>query len=73
MAWYGIKIASHRSRVVCPAGLARASLVPEREGWPGEAEGLKISLAGAEDKLAQVGRRSSSATDLGIPVVRTTN
>ena len=27
MAWYGIKIASHRSRVACPAGLARASLV----------------------------------------------
>ena len=27
MAWYGIKIASHRSRVVCPADLARASLV----------------------------------------------
>ena len=26
MAWYGIKIASHRSRVVCPADLARASL-----------------------------------------------
>ena len=27
MAWYGIKIVSHRSRVACPAGLARASLV----------------------------------------------
>ena len=27
MAWYGIKFASHRSRVVCPADLARASLV----------------------------------------------
>ena len=24
----------------------------EREGWPGEVEGLQISLAGAEDKLA---------------------
>jgi len=73
MAWYGIKITSHRSRIVCPVGLARASLVPEREGWPGEAEGLKISLAGAEDKLAQADRRSSSGTDLGILVVRTTN
>ena len=30
----------------------------EREGWPGEAEGLQISLAGAEQKLAQVERRS---------------
>jgi hypothetical protein len=47
--------------------------VPEREGWPGEAEGIKISLAGAEDNFAQADRRSSSATDLGIPVVRVTN
>jgi hypothetical protein len=30
----------------------------EREGWLGEAEGLKISLAGAEDKLAQIDRRT---------------
>ena len=30
----------------------------EREGWHGEAEGLKISLAGADDKLAQIDRRS---------------
>jgi hypothetical protein len=29
----------------------------EREGWPGEVEGLQISLAGAEEKLAQVERR----------------
>jgi hypothetical protein len=28
----------------------------EREGWPGETEGLHISLAGAEQKLAQVER-----------------
>ena len=26
----------------------------EREGWPGEIEGLKVSLAGTEDKLAQI-------------------
>ena len=39
----------------------------EREGWLGEAEGLKISLAGAEDKLAQIDRRTSHATDLGMP------
>ena len=37
----------------------------EREGWLGEVEGLKISLAGAEDKLAQIGRRSRTA--LGMP------
>jgi len=40
----------------------------EREGWLGEAEGLKISLAGAEDKLAQIDRRTRpAAVDLGMP------
>ncbi len=40
----------------------------EREGWPGEAEGLKVSLAGAEDKLAQIDRRSRNGpVDLGLP------
>ena len=41
----------------------------EREGWLGEAEGLKISLAGAEDKLAQIDRRTRTAAtiDLGMP------
>jgi hypothetical protein len=43
----------------------------EREGWPGEAEGLRISLAGAEDKLAQIDRRSQTSTDLGMPSVST--
>jgi len=38
----------------------------EREGWRGEAEGLKISLAGARDKLAQIDRRTSSATPVNI-------
>ena len=33
----------------------------EREGWVGEVEGLKISLAGAEDKLTQIHRRSRTA------------
>ena len=28
----------------------------EREGWLGEIEGLQISLAGADDKLAQIDR-----------------
>jgi hypothetical protein len=41
----------------------------EREGWLGEIEGLQISLAGAEDKLTQIDRRSST-TDLGMPNVR---
>jgi integrase len=41
----------------------------EREGWPGEVQGLKVSLAGAEDKLAQIDRRARPAatTDLGMP------
>ena len=42
----------------------------KREGWAGEAEGLKISLTGAEDKLAQIDRhaKTASTTDLGTPV-----
>jgi hypothetical protein len=41
----------------------------DREGWLGEAEGLNISLAGANDKLAQLGRRSPTTTtvNLGMP------
>jgi integrase len=42
----------------------------EREGWLGEVEGLQVSLAGAEDKLAQVGaslRRKAGAVQLGMP------
>jgi integrase len=42
----------------------------EREGWLGEMEGLKISLAGAEDKLTQIARRPSTTADLGIPSIR---
>jgi integrase len=40
----------------------------EREGWLGEVEGLKVSLAGAEDKLAQISQRTRNRpVDLGIP------
>ncbi|WP_406323660.1 hypothetical protein [Streptomyces sp. NBC_01637] len=39
----------------------------EREGWLGEIEGLRISLAGAEDKLAQIDQRGSQVIDLGMP------
>ncbi|MEU8436901.1 site-specific integrase [Streptomyces sp. NPDC029216] len=43
----------------------------EREGWLGEIEGLKVSLAGAEDKLAQIDRQSQKATiSLGMPTTR---
>jgi len=42
----------------------------EREGWPGEIEGLKISLAGAYDKLAQIERRGGrQPVDLGFPAI----
>jgi hypothetical protein len=44
----------------------------EREGWLGEVEGLQISLAGANDKLAQIDRRTitSQPVDLGLPTPR---
>jgi hypothetical protein len=42
----------------------------EREGWHGEAEGLRISLAGAEDKLAQIDRRSEPARPVAIGMPR---
>jgi Phage integrase family len=41
-----------------------------REGWLGEVEGLKVSLAGAEDKLAQIDatlRRRTGTVQLGMP------
>jgi hypothetical protein len=42
----------------------------EREGWPGEAEGLKVSLAAADDKLTQISaalRRQATTVQLGMP------
>jgi hypothetical protein len=41
----------------------------EREGWNGEAEGLRVSLAAAEAKLTQLDDRARRATtiNLGIP------
>ncbi|WP_445183330.1 hypothetical protein ACTXG6_33095 [Pseudonocardia sp. Cha107L01] len=44
----------------------------EREGWLGEVEGLKVSLAGAEDKLAQIDRRSHTTIELRIPAISPT-
>jgi hypothetical protein len=41
-----------------------------REGWLGEVEGLQVSLAGANDKLAQLDatlRRQAATTHLGMP------
>jgi hypothetical protein len=47
----------------------------EREGWLGEVEGLQVSLAGAEDKLAQLDRRRSGAqtANLGMPTTHPAN
>jgi hypothetical protein len=45
----------------------------EREGWAGEAEGLKVSLSAANNKLAQAGMtaaRRSETVSLGIPAYR---
>ena len=41
----------------------------EREGWLGEAEGLRVSLAAARDKLAQLDDRARRSTTvaLGLP------
>ena len=42
----------------------------EREGWLGEIEGLKVSLAGTEDKLDQIDaalQRQEQAVHLGMP------
>ncbi|GAA2341281.1 hypothetical protein [Dactylosporangium salmoneum] len=42
----------------------------EREGWGGEAEGLKVSLAAAKAKLTQLDNliaRRSTAVNLGMP------
>lgn len=46
----------------------------EREGWLGEVGGLQVSLAGAEDKLAQLDRRARHTTiDLGMPAFPSTH
>ncbi|GAA2426311.1 hypothetical protein GCM10010433_27850 [Streptomyces pulveraceus] len=40
----------------------------ESEGWRGEAEGIKVILAGAGDKRTQIDRQSQKGTSsLGIP------
>lgn len=41
----------------------------EREGWLGDVEGLKVSLAGAMQKLAQLDDRAHRTTtvNLGLP------
>ena len=56
------------------AGLTARIAEAEREGWTGEAEGLKVSLAAAGAKLAEAdaaaARRNTAAADLGMPAYR---
>jgi hypothetical protein len=45
----------------------------EREGWAGEAEGLKVSLAAATNKIAQAdltAARRAEHVHLGVPAYR---
>jgi integrase len=58
------RIADIRDNLIARIGEAH------REGWLGEIEGLKISLAGATDKLAQIDRHVSRQTvHLGMPTI----
>ena len=59
MAWYGIKIASHRSRAVCPADLARASLVLP---YPGRISGMPARAPRRQGRL-----RKRTRADLPLP------
>jgi len=43
----------------------------EREGWLSEVEGLRVSLAGAQDKLAQIDRRPHQPTPLTLGPTQT--
>lgn len=44
----------------------------EREGWLGEIEGLRVSLAGAESKIGQIDSATSGGPVLlGLPTPRT--
>jgi len=56
----------HRLRDIRASLIARIAEA-EREGWTGEAEGLKVSLAAADARLAEAGARRNTAADLGMP------
>ncbi|MEU1940606.1 hypothetical protein ACH49O_40875 [Streptomyces coeruleorubidus] len=44
----------------------------ETEGWLGEVVGLRVSLAGAEEKLRRLDQSPGqhTAVDLGVPITR---
>jgi hypothetical protein len=62
----------HRLREIRDSLTARIAEA-EREGWTGEAEGLKVSLTAADARLAEAGTiaaRRNTAADLGMPAYR---
>jgi hypothetical protein len=59
------RLSEIRDNLIARAAEAR------REGWLGEAEGLDVSLEGAEEKLAQLDLRGSSSSLDDVPVVAT--
>ena len=62
----------HRLKAIRDSLTARIAEA-EREGWAGEAEGLSVSLAAANNKLAQIeitATRRAQATSLGMPTYR---
>ena len=72
--------APHRSRpAASPRREIRDNLLlariaeAEREGWTGEAEGLRVSLSAANNKIAQAdltAARRAEHVSLGIPACR---
>jgi hypothetical protein len=62
---------AERSRVVeIRDNLIERIAEAESKGWSGEAEGLRVSLDGARDKLAQmdlIAERRANAVNLGMP------
>jgi len=64
---------AHRARLVeIRDNLIARIAEAQREGWLGEVEGLRVSLAGAEDKLTQIDHRPTAPTQvaLGLPSQR---
>ena len=62
----------HRLRDIRASLIARIAEA-EREGWTGEAEGLKVSLTAADARLAEAdaaAARQNTAADLGMPAYR---
>ncbi|POX63157.1 hypothetical protein C3492_13535 [Streptomyces sp. Ru62] len=61
----------HRITGSAPAGGLDRIAEAEREGWLGETEGLRVSLAGAESKISQVDSAASPGpVRLGLPAPR---